>query len=628
MKVLDVNTLQTGIDVTINDITSFCEHISTVQRAVRDFSALDDALRGKGGEAIRAFYEECHQPFLIFLHQSLIDYQFQLKDIKSAIQTFEPDEQGFIDEAFLMNDVQQGFTKVERKTIELTDEANSILASVQDIVTVNKITESDVMDGVRRGKLRAQEIVEQLHLLDDYGATLLEQTRDALQTMRTYLSDIESKFQSGDLSVTNFNSDALQGMASYNSIMDSIYNKDTADVELNADTIEGMSLDDIEKAKNATVEGLSDEGKTVLDYAYNQLKNGEITRSKYLEIVNGMVKWDNNPNEEMTEEDISFLDYLMENSQWIGGEVGLPVIGELIRRYGERERARGTALLTRMITVRGQNFSSFGQSLGKWGGTALSGVGAAFGFHDDVTNHDKTYGEAFAHNGAVLGAGFIPAIAVAAVGVTPVGWAAAGVAAAGALAAAGFNYLYQTNWLGIQDGLDAIGRGLDFMAKGVWNFARNPGEAIQNGVNTANELIDNASVYVQNTADSTNVAIQSGVDTTKQAVEGLGYIAQQDTGLLEGFAIEIGANLAGEAIEYAGNQLQKGVATTNEITQAGLGLMQTGIESAGDVVLTMSGFEALNDVRADMAVRGVSKSTNKGVSPPSRTPKGKADDLK
>jgi len=71
---------------------------------------------------------------------------------------------------------------------------------------VNNITESEVINGVRRGKLRAQEIVEQLHLLDDYGASLLEQTKDALQTMQSYLSDIESKFQSGDLSVRNFNS--------------------------------------------------------------------------------------------------------------------------------------------------------------------------------------------------------------------------------------------------------------------------------------------------------------------------------------------------------------------------------------------------------------------------------------
>ncbi|UTR13823.1 T7SS effector LXG polymorphic toxin [Salipaludibacillus sp. LMS25] len=516
-----------------------------------------------------------------------------MKDIKSAIQTFEPDEQGFIDEAFLMNDVQQGFSKVERKTIELTDETNSILASVQDIVTVNKITESDVMDGVRRGKLRAQEIVEQLHLLDDYGATLLEQTKDALQTMRTYLSDIESKFQSGDLSVTNFNSGALQGMASYNAIMDSITNEDTADVELNAETIEGMSLADIEKAKNATLEGLSDEGKTLLDYAYNQLKNGEITRLKNLEIVNGMVKWDKNLNGEMTEGDIGFLDYLMENSQWIGGEVGFPVIGELVRRYGERERARGTALLTRMITVRGQKFSSFGQWLGKWGGIGLSGVGAAFGFHDDVTNHDKTYGEAFVHNVAVVGAGFIPAIAVAAVGVTPVGWAAVGVSAAGVLAAAGFNYLYQTNWLGIQDGLDAIGRGLDSMCKSVWNFAKNPGEAIQNGANAVNEQIDNASVYVQNTADNANDAVQSGVNTAKQIVEGLGQMAQQHTGFVGDAAIEMGVYAAGEAIEYVGNELQNGIATANEVAQAGLDFASETVYRVGEAA--SSAGEAVKD---------------------------------
>ncbi|TXL66870.1 hypothetical protein FHP05_05015 [Cerasibacillus terrae] len=27
---------------------------------------MDDALSGKGGEAIRAFYDDCHQPFFIF----------------------------------------------------------------------------------------------------------------------------------------------------------------------------------------------------------------------------------------------------------------------------------------------------------------------------------------------------------------------------------------------------------------------------------------------------------------------------------------------------------------------------------------------------------------------------------
>src|SRR5690625_2722822 len=90
LKVLDVKSLHMGIDHTVKDIDTFQEQIGAIQRAVRDFSALDEALKGAGGEALRAFYEECHQPFLIFLQQSLIDYSNTLVEIKEAVETFEP----------------------------------------------------------------------------------------------------------------------------------------------------------------------------------------------------------------------------------------------------------------------------------------------------------------------------------------------------------------------------------------------------------------------------------------------------------------------------------------------------------------------------------------------------------
>ena len=127
MKVLDVNHLQTGIDHAIKDIESFYDQISAMQRAVRDFHALDDALKGEGGEAIRAFYNECHQPFLIFLYQSLVDYQSVLTGMKDAVDSFESNKSGFVSQAFLESDVEDGLDKVEKKTIELTDDANSIL---------------------------------------------------------------------------------------------------------------------------------------------------------------------------------------------------------------------------------------------------------------------------------------------------------------------------------------------------------------------------------------------------------------------------------------------------------------------------------------------------------------------
>jgi len=63
---------------------------------VKNFHSLDDALKGEGGEAFRAFYRDCHEPFLILLHQSMIDYQTILTQMSEAINSFESSESGYI----------------------------------------------------------------------------------------------------------------------------------------------------------------------------------------------------------------------------------------------------------------------------------------------------------------------------------------------------------------------------------------------------------------------------------------------------------------------------------------------------------------------------------------------------
>jgi len=61
--------------------------MGNVQKAVRNFYLLDDSLKGEGGEALRAFYRDCHEPFLILLHQSMIDYQNVLTQMSEAIDS-------------------------------------------------------------------------------------------------------------------------------------------------------------------------------------------------------------------------------------------------------------------------------------------------------------------------------------------------------------------------------------------------------------------------------------------------------------------------------------------------------------------------------------------------------------
>ncbi|WP_372530235.1 T7SS effector LXG polymorphic toxin [Cytobacillus sp.] len=53
--------------------------------AIQELLALDDAFKGKGGEAIRSFYQECHQPFLQFLESWIDEYQILFKELHSLI---------------------------------------------------------------------------------------------------------------------------------------------------------------------------------------------------------------------------------------------------------------------------------------------------------------------------------------------------------------------------------------------------------------------------------------------------------------------------------------------------------------------------------------------------------------
>lgn len=91
MKVLNVNQLDAEIESLHKEIEMLQTQISEIQNSVQNIVDLELALTGKTGESIRSFYEYVHQPFLIFLHQSLTDYSNVLKKINSSVRDYEQD---------------------------------------------------------------------------------------------------------------------------------------------------------------------------------------------------------------------------------------------------------------------------------------------------------------------------------------------------------------------------------------------------------------------------------------------------------------------------------------------------------------------------------------------------------
>ncbi|MEN2449854.1 LXG domain-containing protein, partial [Bacillus sp. JR_15] len=134
MKTLDVQALHNAIDQTLEQLKQQSDEFSKVKKAVEGITSLDDALKGKGGDAIRAFYEECHTPFLQFYDTFIEEYSSTLKKMKSALNSLEPNHNGFISQSFLEHELENGLNAADRTTKHLVSKTNATIAKVSHIV--------------------------------------------------------------------------------------------------------------------------------------------------------------------------------------------------------------------------------------------------------------------------------------------------------------------------------------------------------------------------------------------------------------------------------------------------------------------------------------------------------------
>src|SRR5699024_7039033 len=95
--------------------------------------------------------------------------------------------------------------------------------SVSDIVSIDQIDESDLVDDVQKGQENAEEIVEKLYALEKKQVKAMESVKEDLNDMRNYITDLETLFKDGDLTVGNYSVKAVSGLESFRSIYESVF---------------------------------------------------------------------------------------------------------------------------------------------------------------------------------------------------------------------------------------------------------------------------------------------------------------------------------------------------------------------------------------------------------------------
>lgn len=209
LKVLEVDSLLAGIHETSNQLSILKEQVNQVQLSIQELMSLEDAFKGQGGQAIRAFYQECHQPFLQFLESWIDEYRSYLKSFIGSLSNLEPSPTGFIRQEFLEHELKQGLRNTLQITAELTQEANEIMKSVSDIVALPRLEDGRFIQASKRAEDSSLETVEKLEEFDHRETAALDPLLHDLALMNQYIQKMAGMFQIGSLSLSHYHPKAL-----------------------------------------------------------------------------------------------------------------------------------------------------------------------------------------------------------------------------------------------------------------------------------------------------------------------------------------------------------------------------------------------------------------------------------
>ncbi|MBV6682567.1 LXG domain-containing protein [Bacillus sp. JRC01] len=195
MKILDVDGFQKGIKEIEETLSSQKKKAEQIEKSIQGVTDLDEAFKGKGGNAIRDFYRSKHLPLLDQYQTFLSDYQAVIKQMNEALHNLEPAPDGFMNEGFLENELEAGLRLAKQTTEQLTSEANNTIGSVSDIVTLPKIEDETCVQYVAKAERGIDQSIEKLYEFDHAQTASLSALQEQVDALEKQIMQLHPAFQ-------------------------------------------------------------------------------------------------------------------------------------------------------------------------------------------------------------------------------------------------------------------------------------------------------------------------------------------------------------------------------------------------------------------------------------------------
>ncbi|MFT7821542.1 ribonuclease YeeF family protein [Bacillus siamensis] len=209
MKTLDVRALREGVQHTIESLDKQKDQLTELLQSVKQLAAMKDALRGKGGDAIRAFYKECHMPFLQFYEMVIDEYKSVLQQTNSRLSDLEPDSTGVIEQGFLEHEAKQGLRQSKQAAEQLVNDINRQAASVSHIMSLPSVHDGIFREETHRAEKKINDTLEQLYEFDNTQNQALKETTADIQTMKRYMEQLQNMYTGPKIGITTYSSGSI-----------------------------------------------------------------------------------------------------------------------------------------------------------------------------------------------------------------------------------------------------------------------------------------------------------------------------------------------------------------------------------------------------------------------------------
>uniref|UniRef100_UPI001E352DAC T7SS effector LXG polymorphic toxin n=1 Tax=Gracilibacillus suaedae TaxID=2820273 RepID=UPI001E352DAC len=484
------------------------DSLSKVEQNIEEICNMT-TFSGETADQAKLYFRDLHLTVLTTFDGVFTDLYENLNKHIETFQSRVDESSSTIIESNYVRDTMEDVSEDYEALQTHRDSVSSTISSISDIssattpsfVAINNDKYSVINVG--------DNLQEDLDSFTTTGRSSNSQTEELLKEIKNTLNNAGAV--SGKARFTDYKGDSRNaGLAVLKGYNEGIANSGEVDL----DSIRYMSMYEIEQLKESALKGMDETERAILNNAFNDLKNGKLPRDKFYNILSVLKSSKNITNNEKLKEEVSdedtqnLIEYLNDNSEKIERNFKINLasstfeqLGISVVKNGQKitfERgikgpsgSKSFVMMDENTAKRASAYSDIGSKITKFGKT-IGGIAAFGGFsigmYDDIFVKNKTAGEAIAHNVTSLAVGAGVTLITGALISNPGGWAILGAAALGTAAGTFFNFAYDTNLLGLQDGLDYVGSKIDKAKEAFDNSLERAGEAIQSGFDAMNPM--------------------------------------------------------------------------------------------------------------------------------------------